>query len=75
MKKMLFYVTNTFICAIFLNIRLAFLLFGNADAVSDKHMTLVNVLTAVVGTIMLINIVLSYKEATKKEDTEKVTTN
>ena len=72
MKKMLFYISNTCICAIFLNIRLAFLLFGNPEAVSEKNMTIINVLTVVVSTIMLVNIVLSYKEASKKEDCKKI---
>lgn len=65
MKKMMFYITNTIICAIFLNIRLAFLLFGDVSKLGDGMLTIVNVLTAVVATIMLVNIFLSYKESKK----------
>lgn len=65
MKKMIFYVTNTIICAIFLNIRLAFLLFGDVSNLGGSLLTVVNILTAVIATIMLINIFLSYKETKK----------
>ena len=68
MKKILFHITNTLICALFMNIRLAFLLFGDVANVSAKNMTLINILTAVIGTIMLVSIVLTYREAKKKED-------
>ena len=67
MKKMLFYITNTVLCALFLNIRLAFLLFGDISALNQKTVTIVNVLTAIISTIMIISIILSYKES-KKED-------
>ena len=65
MKKMLFYLTNTIICALFLNIRLAFFLFGDVSKLASGRITMINVLTAVIGTIMLLNIYLAYKEAKK----------
>lgn len=68
MKKMLFYVTNTIICALYLNIRFLFLLFGDASKLESGRLTTVNVITAVIGTIMLINIVLSYIECKKKDE-------
>jgi hypothetical protein len=68
MKKMLFYVTNTIICALYLNIRFLFLLFGDASKLESGRLTLINVITAVIGTIMLINIVLSYIECKKKDE-------
>lgn len=68
MKKMLFYVTNTIICALYLNIRFLFLLFGDASKLESGRLTLINVITAVMGTIMLINIVLSYIECKKKDE-------
>lgn len=68
MKKMLFYVTNTIICALYLNIRFLFLLFGDASKLESGRLTLINVITAVIGTIMLINIVLSFIECKKKDE-------
>lgn len=68
MKKMLFYVTNTIICALYLNIRFLFLLFGDASKLESGRLTTINVITAVIGTIMLINIVLSYIECKKKDE-------
>ena len=68
MKKMLFYVTNTIICALYLNIRFLFLLFGDASKLESGRLTLINVITAVMGTIMLINIVLSFIECKKKDE-------
>ena len=68
MKKMLFYVTNTIICALYLHIRFLFLLFGDASKLESGRLTLINVITAVIGTIMLINIVLSYIECKKKDE-------
>lgn len=68
MKKMLFYVTNTIICALCLNIRFLFLLFGDASKLESGRLTTINVITAVIGTIMLINIVLSYIECKKKDE-------
>lgn len=63
MKKMVFYVTNTIICAIFLNIRLAFLLFGDVSKLDGGMLVIINILTAVIATIMLVNILLSYRES------------
>ena len=68
MKKMLFYVSNTIICALYLNIRFLFLLFGDASKLESGRLTLINVITAVMGTIMLINIVLSFIECKKKDE-------
>lgn len=68
MKKMLFYVTNTVICALYLNIRFLFLLFGDASKLESGKLILVNVITAVIGTIMFINIVLSFIECKKKDE-------
>ena len=68
MKKMLFNVTNTIICALCLNIRFLFLLFGDASKLESGRLTTVNVITAVIGTIMLINIVLSYIECKMKDE-------
>lgn len=65
MKKMLFYLTNTIICALFLNIRLAFFLFGDASKLAGGSLTMINVLTAIIGTVMLLNIYLGYREAKK----------
>ena len=67
MKKMIFYVTNTIICSFFLNVRLLFLLFGDVTKLSDSKLTIVNVLTAVIATVMLVSIVLSYKESKKND--------
>lgn len=49
----LFYLTNTIICALFLNIRLAFFLFGDASKLAGGSITMINVLTAIIGTVML----------------------
>ena len=65
MKKMLFYLTNIIICALFLNIRLAFFLFGDGSNLASGILPMINVLTAVIGTIMLLNIYLAYREAKK----------
>ena len=67
MKKLLFYLTNTFISATFMNIRLVFFLFGDASKLSNGTLTMINILTAVFGTYMLVCIYLSYREAVKKD--------
>ena len=59
LKKMIFHTTNTIICALFLNIRLAFLLFGDISALDQKTAIIVNVLTAIISTIMIISIIIA----------------
>ena len=58
---------NTLICALFMNVRLAFFLFGDASKLSGGTLTLVNILTAVFGTYMLVSIYFSFREAMKKD--------
>ena len=44
------------------------MLFGDASKLESGRLTLINVITAVIGTIMLINIVLSFIECKKKDE-------
>lgn len=67
MKKLLFHLMNTLICALFMNVRLAFFLFGDASSLNSGVLTFVNILTAVFGTYMLVSIYFSFREAFKKD--------
>ena len=69
MKKMMFYTTIALICSFFLNIRLAFYMFGDDTKLADgPALIIVNILTAIIGTVMLASIVFAFLESRKNDE-------
>lgn len=66
MKKMLFYVSNSIICSIFLTIRWLFdLIVIDKDYILDSDLNKINIITFILITALLLNIILGYFESKK----------
>lgn len=63
---MLFYVSNSIICSIFLAIRLLFDLFViDKDYILDSDLNKINIITFILIIALLLNIILGYFESKK----------
>lgn len=63
---MLFYVSNSIICSIFLTIRWLFdLIVIDKDYILDSDLNKINIITFILITALLLNIILGYFESKK----------